>query len=357
MRGVPIAGAIVALTLLGAAPAAADTITVKNTHDSGNGSLRAALAKAADGDSIKVPRGHYKLTSGQLEVDARVSIKGAGARKAIVDANRDSRVFDVAGDQGTVRFSGLTIREGDTEAAGNGGGILSGSGTKLVLTELAVLNNHVITDSDFRSGGGVYSFGPVVIKRSLFAGNHGYNGGAVFSEGPATATDSTFYNNAGGNPTFNGEGGAFDEAVTLIDSTVVGNQCFNGNGCGGGLDGDGLSLKGTIVAGNIAYEANGQPAGSPGNPGAPNNCAVSPLSNGHNLSDLTDCDLDGSGDIESENPKLGTLKNNGGPTNTLAFGRNSPAFNAGAKKCTKRDQRGVRRPQGRRCDIGAYERD
>jgi hypothetical protein len=357
MRRMAVAGAIVALACLGAAPAAADTIKVENTTDSGAGSLRQALDDAFEGDTIKVPKGHYELTSGQLEVDTRVSIKGAGARKTVVDANRNSRVFEVADGLGPVRFSGLTIREGDTDAAGDGGGIESGPGTDLRLTEVAVLNNHVITNADFRNGGGVYSIGPVVIKRSLFAGNHAYNGGAVLSFTGAKAIDSTFYNNVAGNPTWNGEGGAFDEPVSLIDSTVVGNQCFNGDGCGGGLDGPGLTLKGTIVAGNIAYQANGEPAGSPGNPGVANNCGVSPLSNGHNLSDRSDCDLAGPGDIEGKNPKLGKLKNNGGPTNTLALGRKSPAFNAGAKKCTAHDQRGVRRPQGKRCDIGAYERD
>ena len=57
-------------------------------------------------------------------------------------------------------------------------------------------------------------------------------------------------------------------------------------------------------------------------------------------------------------PKLGVLGSNGGPTATIPLRPGSRALNAiPESQCTVgRDQRGVRRPQGRRCDIGAYER-
>jgi hypothetical protein len=60
-----------------------------------------------------------------------------------------------------------------------------------------------------------------------------------------------------------------------------------------------------------------------------------------------------------------TLANNGGPTKTIALLLGSPAFNAipqGQSRCATAtgriatDQRGVRRPQGPACDVGAYER-
>ena len=57
---------------------------------------------------------------------------------------------------------------------------------------------------------------------------------------------------------------------------------------------------------------------------------------------------------------LGTLANNGGPTQTHALLSGSPALDTGT--CTDHaddtvltDQRGVIRPQGSACDIGAYE--
>jgi hypothetical protein len=55
-------------------------------------------------------------------------------------------------------------------------------------------------------------------------------------------------------------------------------------------------------------------------------------------------------------PKLGALANNGGTTQTMALLTGSPAINAGNNTgCPTTDQRGIARPQGGVCDIGAFE--
>jgi uncharacterized repeat protein (TIGR01451 family) len=59
-------------------------------------------------------------------------------------------------------------------------------------------------------------------------------------------------------------------------------------------------------------------------------------------------------------PLLGTLSDNGGSTETHALLAGSPAINAGsctdtAAATVTADQRGVARPQGTACDIGAFE--
>jgi hypothetical protein len=54
---------------------------------------------------------------------------------------------------------------------------------------------------------------------------------------------------------------------------------------------------------------------------------------------------------------LGPLGAKGGPTKTLALLPGSPATDAGSDTaCPSVDQRGVSRPQGSHCDIGAFER-
>jgi len=56
------------------------------------------------------------------------------------------------------------------------------------------------------------------------------------------------------------------------------------------------------------------------------------------------------------NPLLGPLQNNGGQTQTHALLTGSPAIDAGTNTgCPTTDQRGIARPQGATCDIGAFE--
>jgi hypothetical protein len=83
---------------------------------------------------------------------------------------------------------------------------------------------------------------------------------------------------------------------------------------------------------------------------------------GTNLDSDDTCNLDpGLGDLPDTDPQLGPLQDNGGTTETHAPSSTSPALdriNAGSKTCGTEvgaDQRGIVRPQGAGCDIGAYE--
>ena len=85
--------------------------------------------------------------------------------------------------------------------------------------------------------------------------------------------------------------------------------------------------------------------------------------NGHNLDGDNSC---GGAQKTPEETALGALSANGGPTVgsnggtamlTRKPGSSSPALNAAANDvCPPTDQRGVARPQGANCDIGAMER-
>jgi hypothetical protein len=103
-----------------------------------------------------------------------------------------------------------------------------------------------------------------------------------------------------------------------------------------------LTLRNTIVTNS--------PAGG--------NCSAGITNGGNNMDSGATCGWGSNNGSRSNTlPRLGPLANNGGPTLTLALLPGSPAIDAGnPATCTASDQRGVARPQGDRCDIGAYEK-
>jgi hypothetical protein len=132
--------------------------------------------------------------------------------------------------------------------------------------------------------------------------------------------------------------------MALTNSTVSGNDA---RVRGGGISGFYGTVTNTIVAGNSAVVT-----------GA--NCdsaANSPF--GFNLTDDTSCGFSAAGDLVVADAMLGPLQDNGGPTETHALLAGSPAINAAScgfpPPTTDTDQRGVLRPQGAACDIGAFE--
>jgi hypothetical protein len=164
----------------------------------------------------------------------------------------------------------------------------------------------------------------------------------------ATATSP----NAGGTSTARGGGIQTGAASSPFVNSTVAHNITAGTGAmvdriGGGISGSpNVDLTATIVADNTA-------ATGP-------DCFGAPTSHGHNLvRNKTGCSfMNESSDIVGKDPRLGTLAYNGGPTLTLAIALSSPALNAipAAACAVATDQRGVHRPQGTRCDIGAYER-
>jgi hypothetical protein len=79
------------------------------------------------------------------------------------------------------------------------------------------------------------------------------------------------------------------------------------------------------------------------------------------MEDFNTCNFDQPSDQPNTNPLLGTLADNGGPTETHALLAGSPAIDAGdnstcaAGPVSGMDQRGILRPQGLVCDVGAFE--
>jgi hypothetical protein len=180
-------------------------------------------------------------------------------------------------------------------------------------------------------------------------------GGAIFNDGGTVRiVNSTFAGNfvvrgvAGGSGAQLGRdaGGAIfsrNGSLTVLNSTISNNQS-TGSDAGIFLLEDGadtiFTLRNTIIANNGAYECHFEGKAKPTGSG---NLIVS--------------DSGCPGRVSSADPQVGPLQLNApGLTPTMAITEGSPAFDAGDdNNCQPVDQRGVPRPQGAHCDIGAFE--
>ena len=203
------------------------------------------------------------------------------------------------------------------------------------------------------------------------AGGAGASGGGIFSAGRRmTVLNSTVYGNVGGGGgagglTAGGGAGGSGGGVAVANSpSVMKNATVAGNGVGvGGAPGSTAGSAGAMGVGGGLFVASAHAADDmrlqstiiASNAGA--NCAGSTHSAiGNGGYDLSDGDRSCPG--HHGNPKLGPLRNNGGFAATMAIGPGSPAIDripAHGRHCPAADERGVRRPQGRACDIGAFE--
>ncbi len=332
----------------------------------GKCTLRAAIQEAdahPDHDTVTLPAGHYVLSipganedaaaTGDLDLTNAITIAGAGARTTKIDANGIDRVFEVlAGVTASIR--GVTIT-GGSAASGDGGGITD-AGT-LTVTDSSISRNSLGPKGGDGGGVATPSGSSLTLVRSLVFNNLAYNGGGIENGGALSVVDSTIADNHAGDstPGDNGDGGGLDwgnPAHTSVSySTIVGNDCWNGSGCGAGINGQ-ADVSNSILAGNTESQAAG-----PSVPGSCGNGAAHVVDQGHNVDDVdTNCNLTDPTSQPNVKPKLGPLANNGGPTDSFAVLLGSPAINKGdIAACFATDQRGLARPRGGACDIGAFE--
>lgn len=199
------------------------------------------------------------------------------------------------------------------------GSALHGGGT------LTMIRSTVVGNAAYYQGGGLHVIAgaaATVTGSAIFNNTARYHSGGVYLQGTLTATNSTI---AGNNT--NGIA-VFDDAVLHLDHATVAQN--GGDIVYGWLPGGNLPWTGSATIDHSIIGSNFD--------------VGSAWSGSGNL-------------IASPNAALGPLQDNGGPTPTMQPGPGSAAIDAIAPQdCTQSiDQRGVARPSGAGCDIGAVE--
>ncbi|GIK73179.1 MAG: hypothetical protein BroJett021_21670 [Chloroflexota bacterium] len=251
---------------------------------------------------------------------------------------------------------------------GGGGALYLAPNTRTEIRRSRLIGNRTELSVDHNFiGGAIDNHGDLVIEDSLVSENQATDGAGIFSGGQGSLTlrrSTVSQNQARGG----GGGLLLFPGVSLIEnSTISGNRATIGAGIRSGVTvGEGsVTLRHVTLYGNASNNLYVDDGSQPvlvrwtilgGIVDGVNCNAGAPLvSGGRNLSSDESCNLGGNGDIVGVAPLLAALANNGGATATHLPFAGSPAIDAGGDECLPTDQRGVTRPQGAACDIGAVE--
>jgi hypothetical protein len=188
-------------------------------------------------------------------------------------------------------------------------------------------------------GGALYNQGRLTLVNCTLAGNKAKGGDGLYQ--------SSVGGSAYGGAIFNGS-----NRVSLLNVTFASNSVAAGSTAAAGYflpDALGASIAMTngVVAltNSIFCAAVGQ-----------TNFYGPITDGGHNISTDVSPAFTSATSRKNVDPLLGPLTDNGGFTPTVALLPGSPAIDAGDDSaCPATDQRGVARPKGASCDVGAFE--
>jgi CSLREA domain-containing protein len=338
-----------------------EAILNANANDQ-SGSTDCAAGSGSDAIRVGVS-GTVQLSGALPNLASNMQIVGPGADQFTVrrDTGGDYRIFTVVSGS-VVSISGITISNGNVPgsiSSSNGGGILNNGGS-MTITSSAISGN-----STGSNGGGVANRrGTLTITGSTISGNRaGNEGGGVYSltslSGPTTTiTNSTI----SGNSSTNRGGGVFNgDGLTVLENcTIAKNTAPSGEGSGVasfGSEHNRTEVLSSIISANTNTDVD-----------FTTSSINTFVSKGYNLignGNATGAFDQGGDHTNVNDPKLGALAGNGGPTETHALLAGSPAIDKGMSSDLATDQRGKKRPfddpsiapasGGDDSDIGSFE--
>ncbi len=280
---------------------------------------------------------------------------------------------------GTLTVTSSTFSHNSASSSGNnglsqGGGIENDG--KLTAVTSTFSNNSVSSTSGGTSlGGGIFNsgYGTLMVTSSTFSdnsasGNKEGSGGGIENDGSLTVTVSTFVRNSASSnqDAFGGGIDNYGSSAIIRFCTIYSNMSEEGGGIWTDpTNRNQMNISSSIIAANSANSAQNGP-----------DISGSLISGGYNLltnvAGVTGLDARTDKRVTLSDLKLDpTLRNNGGPTQTLTLLPGSQAIDAVPRQACSitvtdvsghtvtitTDQRDNPRPDGSEnaCDIGAYE--
>jgi predicted outer membrane repeat protein len=192
---------VLELTMDGYKVVEAKFITVVNNADSGDGSLRAALAAAESGDIIALPANATITLLSALEITQSIVIKGNSATLTQIGLTTSAinPLLYINSSDITVHISRLRFTGGRSQ---NSGAAIRNAGGRLTL-ESCIFNDNNSQRSGGAYGGAIYSTTDLTVLGCTFTGNSAgtssSRGGAIYrASGALTLMGNIFSGNTAG---------------------------------------------------------------------------------------------------------------------------------------------------------------
>lgn len=265
-----------------------------------------------------------------------------------VDFDQNQSTSNTSGGGGMFNYTSSPVLSKvnftNNTAVNEGGGLYNYQGSNPVLTDVNFNNNTANNGGRMRNHAGNNQ---PQLERVSFVGNTAVYGGGMSNDNSAPQlTNVTF---SGNNAHQGGAMQNYQSSPTLINVTFSANAARNA-GEGGGMYNISSSqpfLRNVIMADNLNGDCVNGSGGS--------------IAGAYSLIKDTGAyacgAVDGNnGFIVGQDPRLGALGSYGGFTKIYPLNPGSPAIDAVINNwCPATDQRGISRPFGTYCDIGAFE--
>lgn len=221
-------------------------------------------------DTIILAAGTYTLTrvgtneeasaTGDLDVTASVTIRGAGIDATTIDANALDRVLEVHGQFTKLILTDLTLRNGrlDTTSGGFPDGVGLRSRATAVIRGVAIKDNHTTT-WDESGGGGIFNHGTMTLENCSISGNsiegESVRGAGILNGGSLNISRCSISRNASSGIDSHAGGIWNSGTLSIAASTVAENQ--GGYFVGGIGNGGTMTVRDSTVKHNIGDQGAG----------------------------------------------------------------------------------------------------